>query len=122
MIYAPASPTAHTIPLDEALVRLAEAAAGAAMTAEDCQAHVGALLGQDAAAAKAHGGLQRLDALTQTLQGMTRILARLAIHVPAGVTIETEGLVDGVGLADLADLVRDGVRRAPAPDGELELF
>lgn len=73
-------------------------------------------------AARSHAGLQRLDALTQTLQGMTRILARLAIHVPPGLTVETAGLVDGIGLAELAELVRDGSRNAAVSDGEMELF
>lgn len=123
MIYAPAPQAqAHTITLDEALVRLAEAAAGATIVAEDCQGHVGALLDGTAVAARSHAGLQRLDALTQTLQGMTRILARLAIHVPPGLTVETAGLVDGIGLAELAELVRDGSRNAAVSDGEMELF
>jgi hypothetical protein len=113
---------AAQITLEDLLVRVAEATAGAAVIADECQAHVGLLLERSGDRLADHVELQRLDALSQTLHGLTRVLARASASAPSSTRLNAGGLVEGIGLQALADRITGAARGALEPAGELELF
>jgi hypothetical protein len=121
MTYA-VSVSAGAIQLEEVLVRIAEATASAAVIADECQAHVGTLLARAGDSLGDHADLQRLDALSQTLHGLTMIIARTSAHAPSGSEVLLDPLVKGIGLKALADRITGAARPALGPAGELDLF
>ena len=125
----PASPlptptidTTEHLPVGELSRRLAAELASAAAICRDCE-HLAGDLATGGATLENLSRLQALDELSQRLHGLSEVLERIGQHASGEWSVSVAPVLNGLGLADMAQRLRAEERTGErAATGELDFF